>query len=638
MSRRSLALLSICAVLAVSPSARLLGATQDAAPPLSKQSVEAFVGGFVADGMRQDHIAGVSVAIVQNGLPIFVHGYGIAAQAPSRAVQADTPFRIGSITKTFTWVALMREVEKGRVRLDDPVNQYLAPEERIPDQGFTQPIRIRDLMSHAAGTEDLGFGSIFVRDPAQLTTIGRYLIDHRPNRVRAPGDKASYCNYCAVLAGHIVATMEGTDYETVIERDVITPLEMSSTSIRDPRAAIPGLPDPMNPALAARLSDGFSWSNGDFKTKPRELTGNVAPAGGGWSSALDMSRYMTLLLNGGSVAGTHIFDEATGQAFHTPILNSAKDVNGWDHGFIQWPLRGGFVAYGHGGDTVLFHSSMVLVPSLGLGIFVATNSESGEHFAAALPEALVQYFYGKSDPVQDSPAVDKAALAPYVGTYLSTRRAYHGLEQFIGLLQADTVSAGPSGLIAGDKVWVPEDVPGLFRLKDGARVMSFDLGGGQAVRWRGSFNTGQHERATWWQTMPVLFAALGLVAVTVAGHVIGLFVRRQDPLRSRGQAMAGGVQTATALVWLTSLVAFACWGATSADNDGLMYGWPGPFLVWFVWSGRVAALLGLANIGLIMSVVRATGWSRGRKVRYTLSALIFVAATVLIGMRGGLAF
>jgi len=622
---------------AQSPTAAI--SLKPAHTPLSNADVDAFVSGAIDSEMRQDHVAGVSVAVVQDGRLLLLRGYGSASRTHWRPVGGDTPFRLGSISKTFTWVALMREVEKGRVRLDDPVNQYLPPAQRIPNQGFKQPIRVRDLMSHTVGMEDLEFGQLMARDPAKVTTTGRYLADHRPNRVREPGADPTYCNYCAVLAGYIVSRLEGADYETVVERDIAAPLGMSATTFRDPRPARSGLPAPMDPALAARTSDGFSWSDGDFKTMPVELTGQIAPAGAGWSSAADMSRYMIMLLNDGVANGARIFGPSTAKAFRTPLLATAPGVNGWDHGFIQWPVAGGLAAYGHGGDSILFHSSMTLVPELGLGIFIATNTEGGGKLANALPELMIQHFYGQSDPAAQAPAkIDAAGLRPYAGTYVSTRRAYHGLEQFIDLLQTDTVSAGPGGLVLDDQTWVPAGRPGFFRLKDGERLMSFDLRDGKAVRWRSSYNTGQHERAKWWQAMGPFALALGLTLIAAVATLAGLCVRRRDSPRSRAQALAGLGQTGAAIAWLTSITSLGAWAATSANNDSLMFGWPGPFLTVFVWSGLAASVLTLIGGGLLVPVWSGTGWSAWRKLRYSMTTALFVVAALVIGLRGGLEF
>ena len=110
--------------------------------PIDHAKVEAFVDGAVREAMRAEKIAGVSVAIVDRAGVVMTRGYGAAAFEPYRKVDADTLFRVGSISKTPVWIAIMQLVEDGKLSLDDPINDHLPPELRIPDEGFRKPILI----------------------------------------------------------------------------------------------------------------------------------------------------------------------------------------------------------------------------------------------------------------------------------------------------------------------------------------------------------------------------------------------------------------------------------------------------------------------------------------------------------------
>ncbi|MGH1557141.1 serine hydrolase domain-containing protein [Caulobacter segnis] len=97
-----------------------------AAAPLPGPQLEAFVDGVVRRAMSRDHIAGVTLSVVQNGQVVLKKGYGFANLDQRKPVDPDkTLFRVASISKTFTWIALMNEIEAGRMRLDGPVNLYL---------------------------------------------------------------------------------------------------------------------------------------------------------------------------------------------------------------------------------------------------------------------------------------------------------------------------------------------------------------------------------------------------------------------------------------------------------------------------------------------------------------------------------
>src|SRR5690606_23244661 len=160
--------LSMC--LAAAPAAAQEPAPRLAAgEPIPRAELEAFVDGVVTTAMAEDRIVGVTVAAVQGGEIVLEKGYGFAdLDARRRVDPAETLFRIGSITKTFTWIEIMRLVEAGRLSLEDPVNDHLPAEVRMPDEGFDQPIRVRDLMTHQPGLEDRVFGVLFVRDPERI--------------------------------------------------------------------------------------------------------------------------------------------------------------------------------------------------------------------------------------------------------------------------------------------------------------------------------------------------------------------------------------------------------------------------------------------------------------------------------------
>ena len=160
-------------------------AVAQAPTPLSPGALESFVSGVVADAMAADHISGVQIAVVQSGRPILLKGYGAASRVPWRPVTPQTLFRLGSTGKTFTWIMVMREVEKGRLKLDDPVDAYLPQQMQFADEGFHNPIRIRDLMDHASGLEDLELSTgIMTDDPKKVQSLEHYLTAHRPRRVR----------------------------------------------------------------------------------------------------------------------------------------------------------------------------------------------------------------------------------------------------------------------------------------------------------------------------------------------------------------------------------------------------------------------------------------------------------------------
>ena len=360
-----------------------------------------FVDGAVADAMQRDHIAGVSVAIVGRDAVLLTKGYGISALNPRTQMTPDTLCRVGSISKTIVWIALMQLVEQGKIKLSDPINRYLPKSLQVPDEGFAQPIEVWHLMSHTAGFEQTMLGHMVVDDPRRELSLRAYLARYRPHRVLPPGKIEVYSNYGAALAGVIVSQVSGMSWEEFAERQV---LRRSACGLHVPRSVAPrpgegsGPPKPIDGTAAAMLSRGFRWRNDRLEEAPPEFFAHYAPAGGMVASANDMAAYMRALLDPESLAESGVL---TVQSFRTLLEPLASDTPGFGtnyHGFFQFPLPGSRFAFGHDGETLYQNATMIIAPDLGLGIYVATNTSSGNDMVQRLPTLIGLHFFGDNPP------------------------------------------------------------------------------------------------------------------------------------------------------------------------------------------------------------------------------------------------
>jgi CubicO group peptidase (beta-lactamase class C family) len=627
------------------PSGARLGSGQ----PIDPAQLEAFVDGWVADAMAREHIAGTSVSIVQNGQVVLKKGYGFADLQPRRAVDPDkTLFRIGSISKTFTWILLMKEVEAGRIRLDRPVNLYLPEKVRLT--GKAREVTVGQLLNHTGGFEDRALGQLFEDDPRRVRPLDLYLRQERPSRVRPAGVISSYSNYGAGLAGEAAAFVSGKTFERRVEDEIALPLGMNSTTFREPRPERRGLPAAMPERLRGDVAVGYGWRHAGFFPNAYEYIGQIAPAGSASSTAGDMSRYMLMLLNNGSWQGTTVFGPRAARAFRSPMRLTPPGVNGWAHGFMTFDLPGGYRGYGHLGDTLAFHSSMIVTPELGLGVFVTTNSENGARLADLLPAALVRQFYA---PAATFPRPGSAELLGaadvFAGDYLSTRRAYGGLEGFVGLIVgAANVEVTPGGRLVtrrmgAERAWVPEGPvgEGRFISTTGDERLAFHMVDGRAVSFRPDNNTETLQRASFSQKQGVLAFMAALTGFTAAVTLAGLALRNRRELRQNQiQARAALVQNIQAGLWLASLGLFGAWGAGASDIPSIMYGWPGPLVITASACALVAAALSLITIAAVPAIWqggrRVDSWTALRKVFFTMTVLIYTAFSVLLAMNGAL--
>lgn len=414
-----------------------LAAAAPAADPLRERLIT-WVDGVVRYALAADRVGGVSVAVVKDGEVLLARGYGIAGVQPQRMASERTLFRVGSISKTVTYLAAMQLVEHGRLDLDKPVNDYLPERLHIPDDGWREPVRVRHLLNHTAGFEDSFAGHLFYEDPQQALLLADWLVRDRPRRVRAPESMAVYSNYGVALLGGIVAEVSGVPFEDYVETRILRPLGMRTATFREPYdaalARARGLPAPPPPEVIAELSDGLRWQGGRFERTAYEKVSHGAPAGGMNASAEDMAAWMLALLDPAQMAQARVLDAQTLERMYAVSYRNADGVAAIRHGFIEAPESGYAEAFGHDGSTLRFMSDMLLVPELRLGIHVATNSASGARLRARFARLLLADFFPAAERPAQTPADAAADAARVAGSYLVDRRPQHRSERLLGLL------------------------------------------------------------------------------------------------------------------------------------------------------------------------------------------------------------
>lgn len=628
------------------PSPPVEAPTGVAGGAASRDALAAYVDGVVQAYMRDEGIAGVTVAVVDRSGPVLERGYGIASASPERAVDpATTLFRIGSTTKTFTYVATMQLVEAGKLGLDDDINKYLPERLRIADDGYGT-IRIWHLMTHTAGFEDSALGHLIGADPARASSLEDYLARYRPARVRAPGEHADYSNYSVALLGAIVARVSGEGYEDYVERHLFAPLGMTHTTVRETLSA--GDARRIGDALAKEFSSGFKRDQGGYTAKGFEYIAPAAPAGAGSSTAVDMARYMRMLLGGGTLDGATVLKPDTFATMRRERFTNAPGVAGFAHGFFVGRY-GEYTSLEHGGATLYFHTGMAALPDAGIGVFVSTNTDTGYKLARDLPRLVFEYALPLARATTLPAADDKAAgdLARFVGSYLGERRSFTTVETFITANGAlASVSANGGDLVISTAQGAKRyrrTGPLSFRAVEGNDTLSFVETDGRV---RGFAAGGGHvmfARTGITDNPGLLNAALGLVGLASLLVLVAGWSRRGLVPRTRGTHPTGGrapavVLVGTAIVWLVFLAAI---GAAAVEMGGLgndlVYRYPTDSLRAAVIVAYVAAFASAVAALFLPAAWTARSWSFWRKLRYT-GIVVIMLATVLLLIRWHLLF
>ena len=626
------------------PAAQPAGARLALAAPLPAAEVEAFVDGAVAHGLQAEHGVGAAVAVVQNGQVVLEKGYGLASLDLPRPVDPRrTVFRLGSASQLLTWIEVLKQVDAGRLRLDAPAGAALPPALRLPAEGFTGPVRLGALLRHASGLEARELGRLYLRHPGDVSPLDVALRRDRPHRVRPAGALQSAGDYGAALAGAAAAHATGRPFDALIEGDLLGPGGLGSTTFREPRPERDDLPAPMAPALAARLAQGYGWTRGRLVARPFAFAGSLSPALSASTTADDMARLMMAELAGGAApGGAALWSPAVAAALHAGP-GPGDTAEGAALGRWRSRLPGGFTGLGQSGGAPGFRVRYLLVPELGLGVFVAVNSDAAAPLAQGLAPELVARFYA-GPPAQAAAAPDPSRVA---GAYLTTRRAYHGLEGFVdrlhGLVRVRADAAG--GLdVSGSGVsgrWTP-DAQGGFTDAQGRGLRFLGEHDGRAAALSVPGEGFAAERVGWLHRPIGLALAAGVATLAALLTLIGPFGRAGRPeLRATGaQTAAAGVQLAAATLWLGALAAFAVFGWRTPDAASLMLRWPNPWLEAASWSALGATLLTGVQIGQLPGAWaegrRLQGWRAGRKLRHTLTVVSFAAFAAVLAAWGAL--
>lgn len=602
--------------------------------------LEAFVDGVVESFRQRDRINGVTVGILRGDQPVLVRGYGFATLDPLTPVDpARHLFRIASVTKTFTYVAAMQLVEQGRLSLDDPVNDRLPERLKVPDDGFSEPIRVRHLLTHTAGYEDLALGHLLVRDPSEVLPADEYLVRHRPRRVRPPGREAVYSNYSVALLGAVIAHVSGMRFEDYADRHLFGPLGMARTTLREP-----GLRDDraLDGPLAADLATGFARAAGGFVARPFEHGAQVAAAGGAASTAPDMLRFAAALLGDGSVDGGRIlWPEANAQLRALSFAN-AEGMNGLAHGFITDRI-GKHDTFGHGGATLYFHSNLMLVPSLDLAVFISTNTATGRRFAAEFPVRLVEFLDAEAAaPAPGVTATPTTDLSAYAGTYLSNRRPWRSPDALILSLSGalTTVKPGADALIVSSPLetlrYLP-DGPHRFREDGGHQRLAFMLDERGSVRAlaapSGVLVSDRIGALGHPQMVPL--AVLGAVLIGIASLVRLARASRRRPVTRPDALLPQFLASISSVVWiLFAVVAAAALATFAALGEEALFSYPTRSWQVTLVIAPIAAVLTAIQLVLLPAVWRSR-WRGFSKLCHSLG-VFWLALTVWLLWRWNL--
>jgi CubicO group peptidase (beta-lactamase class C family) len=423
------------------------------------QEVEEFFNELISEQLREEHLAGATVAVVKDGRLVFAGGYGYADRKEREPVVADeTLFYPGSAGKLFTWTAVMQLVEEGKLDLDADINTYLDFE---ITETYPEPITLANLMTHTAGFEE-EFAAQLAEDRKDILPLREFLIRYMPERVYPPGEYSAYSNYGTALAGYIVQRVSGEPYEQYVEEHILEPLGMEHSAATQP------LPD----HLADDMSKGYHYQNRTYEAMDFEWISNT-PSAPVRATATDMARFMLAHLNNGEYGGARILQESTALNMHRQHFTHDPRLSGWTYGFAISRENDQHIIW-HDGDSARFQTMLALLPEEHVGLFVSYNTPFDPR--ETLSAFLDHYYPLREKPPPQPPADFSAQADRFAGTYISTRVAHTSPQKIVGWIDPLKVSASSQDLVLqtpfGEQRYA-EIRPNLFKQVDGERLLSF---------------------------------------------------------------------------------------------------------------------------------------------------------------------
>jgi len=572
----------------------------------------------LADGfMRQERVPG-AIAVVVAGDTTILRGYGLAdLEAETPVSQNDTRFEIGSITKLFTWIAVMMLVEEGAVGLHDDITPIL-PEGLVPGDA---PLTLAQLMSHRPGFEE----SFAIFDDA-IASLPRAeaLAAAAPEQVFPRGEVTSYSNWGAALAGHVVETLAGMSWEEFVETRILDPLGMEDTTTGEARRS-----DDQPP-----LSASYRVQNGIAHPAFRIDIGAFAPAGGMASTAADMERFLRFLTSDGAVGDMRLLAPETMAAMRTRLFDDRPDAADMAHGFQSRPFFGTML-YGHGGGLNEFLSNLLFIPEIGAGVFISQNGGAGTSLPLLVPELILSELatdagLSLQTPPPQPDAIERAADA--AGLYLTNRRPFSGRAKIFGALGPLVVTALPDGalMLPTNTDPVPSRFepigPDLWQSAQGARVFFLRDAAARVIRMADGTGAQTWDRATGLANPVSIAVTFGVAVLMSLTTLAGLVWHHGLAGGSRQGTLAAGMAAVCAVAVLTFLAACvaAALAATRLGSEFLFDQPQTTLAAVFFLANAVVVVAGLMALSVALAV-HAPGWSLFRKLHHGVFAVALLA-------------
>lgn len=445
---------------------------------------------------KQAAIPGAAVAIIEDGVVVFVQGYGVSDTATQAPVVPDTVFRAGSISKSLTGIAIMTAVEAGQLRLDGKLSD-LAPDVKFDNPWeATDPVRLVHLLEHTTGWPDISFRVLTQDGPGW--SLARGVQFSSPEFVSRwkPGRFSVYNNAGPAVAGLVLEKASGEEFNAYLRGHVLRPMGMVTSDFE------------LTPELAARLSKSYLP---DGRVVPFQNI-VLGPSGSLDRSVVELAQLVRFYLDRGSVDGRQLLTAQSVERIERGESSLAASVGlttgSYGLGNAPFPDQG-VTFRGHNGQIDAFTSVYGYNLQNRSGYVLMANGGEGVDFASPASRWVQGYLTRNSPPnLAESAAVDPAQLDRYAGIYRRVTPNNAFTRPFQELLGLTLVTAAGGKLEIGGKAFLPAS-PNLFRRADrDLPNVAFIADAGEIYKVSA---TGATVREPWWRAVVIVAVLASLV-------------------------------------------------------------------------------------------------------------------------------
>ena len=373
---------------------------------------------FIHREMKNKDLPGVSIALVEGQQIVWQQGYGFSDPKTKTPITGDTVFRVGSVSKLFTDIAVMQLVEQGKLDLDTPVTKYLPNFK--PHNSFEKPITLRQLMSHRAGlVRESPIGNYFDASNPPLKQTVESL--NKTALVYAPETRLKYSNAGIATVGYILEKTQKQPFADYLQRTLLAPLEMKNSGFKP-------TPEITKNLAKAKMRTVFGKT---FDAPTFEL--GIAPAGSMYATTGDLAKFTSEIFAADNNSPDAFLTKDTLEKMWKPQFADDGQKNGVGIGFFISDLEG-HRQVGHGGAIYGFSTQLSMLPDDKLGVIVVATEDFSNGVTSRIADLALKAMLNERDnksviqPEITEP-IDADFAKKIAGRYVNGDKAFDLIER-----------------------------------------------------------------------------------------------------------------------------------------------------------------------------------------------------------------